>query len=125
MDRLPNDLKVSPPLQDESVLEALLRYGPPSFLARLVDVYLETTGQHVDRAENSVPTMDWDSLVFAAHSLKSSAGNLGLPRMLDTVKKLEAAARNRDAKVVGSLVAGLRRTWEDSCAALVEYRARL
>jgi HPt (histidine-containing phosphotransfer) domain-containing protein len=114
-----------PPLQDVSVLEALLRYGPPSFLARLVDVYLETTAQHVDRAEISAAAMEWDSLVFAAHSLKSSAGNLGLPRMLDTVQKLEMAARTGDAKVVGSLVAGLRRTWEDSCAALVEYRAGL
>lgn len=113
------------PLTDESVLEALLRYGSPSFLARLVDVYLETTGPLVDSAESSASTGDWDTLVFAAHSLKSSAGNLGLPRLLDTVQDLEFAARSKDAKNATHLVAGLRRIWNDSCAALVEYREKL
>ena len=113
------------PLQDETVLEALLRYGPPSFLGRLIEVYLETTGPHVDSAENSAAAGDWSALVFAAHSLKSSAGNLGLPRMLDTVKKLELAARTNDAKEAMPLVECLRKTWTDSCAALVEYRAKL
>ena len=110
---------------DAAVLEALLQYGPPSFLAKLVEVYLETTGRHVDNAEAWVATGDWDALVFAAHSLKSSAGNLGLPRMLETVRALELAARARDTCGVSTRLAGLRRIWMDSCAALAEYRASL
>ena len=114
-----------PPLQDEAVLEALLRYGPPSFLAKLVDVYLETTAAHVDKAEASAASGDWASLTFAAHSLKSSAGNLGLPRMLDALQRLEMAARAVDVEQAKALAGGLRRIWNDSCAALVEYRERL
>jgi HPt (histidine-containing phosphotransfer) domain-containing protein len=113
------------PSQDPSVLEALLRYGPPSFLVRLVDVYLETTGIHVERAESSASRGDWEGVAFAAHALKSSAGTLGLPRLLDAVQKLEVAARSEDAEQASSLVAGLRQIWTDSCAALVEYRAKL
>ncbi|ERR1035437_1564072 len=113
------------PLQDASVLEALLRFGPPSFLMRLVDLYLDTTGTHVEKAESSAATGDWDAVAFAAHSLKSSAGNLGLPRLMDTVQKLELAARSGDTENAAALVAGLRQIWKDSCASLVEYRARL
>jgi len=125
MDRPQEDKTEPPPLQDEAVLEALLRYGPPSFLARLVEVYLETTAVHVDQAEASAAQGEWESLAFAAHSLKSSAGNLGLPRMLDTVQRLEFAARSMEVDEAKSLVAGLRKIWNDSCAALVEYRERL
>ena len=114
-----------PPLRDESVLEALLHYGPPSFLVQLIQVYLETTATHVDNAEASFAARDWKALTFAAHSLKSSAGNLGLPRMLDTVQKLELAARSAQVEEARALVAGLRRIWSDSCAALVEYRSKL
>ena len=88
-------------------------------------MYLETTPIHVDNAETSFAAGNWDALTFAAHSLKSSAGNLGLPRMMETVKNLELAARNRESQVAEPLVAHLRKTWMDSCAALVEYRARL
>ena len=119
------DAMAPPPLMDVAVLDALLQYGPPSFLAKLVDVYLETTGIHVGNAEKSAGTDEWETLVFSAHSLKSSAGNLGLPRMLDTVRKLELAARSKNRQEVDTQVAGLRRTWMDSCAALVEYRAKL
>jgi len=113
------------PVQDQTVLESLLRYGPPSFLVQLIQVYLETTPAHVDNAEASFAAGDWKALTFAAHSLKSSAGNLGLPRMLDTVKMLELAARSKDMDEAKPLVEGLRKTWSDSCAALEEYRARL
>jgi HPt (histidine-containing phosphotransfer) domain-containing protein len=113
------------PVQDQTVLEALLRYGPPSFLVQLIQVYLETTPVHVDNAEASFAAGDWKALTFAAHSLKSSAGNLGLPRMLDTVKMLELAARSKDVDEARLLVAGLRKTWSDSCAALEEYRSKL
>lgn len=113
------------PVQDEAVLESLLRYGPPSFLVQLIQVYLETTPYHVDSAESSFAAGDWKALTFAAHSLKSSAGNLGLPRMLDTVQRLELAARSKDVDEAKPLVARLRKTWSDSCAALVEYRSKL
>ena len=119
------DAMAPPPLMDVAVLDALLQYGPPSFLAKLVDVYLETTGIHVGNAEKSAQTDEWETLVFSAHSLKSSAGNLGLPRMLDTVRKLELAARSKNRQEVDTQVGGLRQTWVDSCAALVEYRAKL
>ena len=125
MDRHEEDEKVPPPLQDQTVLESLLRYGPPSFLVQLIQVYLETTPGHVDNAETSFAAGDWKALTFAAHSLKSSAGNLGLPRMLDAVQRLEFAARSKDLDEAGPLVAGLRKIWSDSCAALVEYRSKL
>lgn len=112
-------------LLDESVLETMLRFGAPAFLGRLVDVYLQTTRAQVDSAESSAATGDWDALVFAAHSLKSSAGNLGLSRMLDIAHRLELAARSRNVEETRTAAAGLRQIWSDSCAALVEYRQRL
>jgi len=113
------------PLFDESVLVSLRRFGKPAFLLRMVDMFLGTTGGPVDQAVSSAAAGDWDSVAFAAHSLKSSAGNLGLPRLTGIVQELEMAARTRNSDAATVWLSDLRRVWEDSCASLAEYRRRL
>jgi len=113
------------PLFDESVLGSLRRFGPPSFLTRMVDLFLGTTGGPVRQAMTSAASGDWDSVAFAAHSLKSSAGTLGLPRLTGIVQKLEIAARSRNSDAATPCLSDLPRVWEESCATLAEYRGRL
>jgi HPt (histidine-containing phosphotransfer) domain-containing protein len=113
------------PLFDESVLGSLRRFGKPAFLVRMVDMFLGTTGGPVQQAVSSAATGDWDSVAFAAHSLKSSAGSLGLPRLTGIVQGLEVAARSRNSDAATVWLSELRRVWEDSCATLAEYRGKL
>jgi len=113
------------PLFDESVLVSLRRFGQPAFLVRMVDMFLGTTGGPVNQAVSSAAAGDWDSVAFAAHSLKSSAGTLGLPRLTGIVQKLEIAARSRNRDAATVWLSDLRRVWEESCATLSEYRGKL
>ena len=62
---------------------------------RLVDVFLEDTPRLVRALEHAAAGPDYDALREAAHSLKSSAANLGAMSLSAAAKRVELAARER------------------------------
>jgi HPt (histidine-containing phosphotransfer) domain-containing protein len=110
------------PVLDKSVLEGLLRFGPPSFIVKMIDLFLETTGTPVGAMEAGVGGLDWPAVSFSSHSLKSSSGNLGLPQLTGLLQRIELASRGGRHDEAASLVAQVRPLWEESCRALLEFR---
>jgi HPt (histidine-containing phosphotransfer) domain-containing protein len=110
---------------DESVLDGLRKFGQPAFIVKMVDLFLRTTGPSVDAIEKGASESDWQSAGFAAHSLKSSSGNLGLPRLTEIVQRIEDACRHGREEDARRLSAELRPIWTASCKALGDYRAKV
>ena len=113
------------PVLDESVLSSLLKFGQPSFISKMIGLFLDCTGAHVDAMETGASQADWPAVAFASHSLKSSSGNLGLQRLSEILRRLELASRKGSASESVLLASQVRAHWEISCKALVDYRTRL
>ena len=62
---------------------------------RLVDVFLDDTPRLIKALENAAAGPDYDALRDAAHSLKSSAANLGAMSLSAAAKRVELAAREK------------------------------
>jgi len=62
---------------------------------RLIDVFLDDTPRLIKSLENAASGPDYDALRDAAHSLKSSAANLGAMSLSAAAKRVELAAREK------------------------------
>ena len=62
---------------------------------RLIDVFLDDTPRLIRTLENAAAGPDYDALRDAAHSLKSSAANLGAMSLSAAAKRVELAAREK------------------------------
>jgi HPt (histidine-containing phosphotransfer) domain-containing protein len=83
---------------DHGVIDRLsvLGSGLPN---KLITLFLEQAPRRLDSAVAGGRAGDWKSVEDAAHSLKSSAGNLGAFRLRDLADRVEAlAAGSRNGK---------------------------
>jgi HPt (histidine-containing phosphotransfer) domain-containing protein len=110
------------PVLDKSVLQGLLRFGTAAFIVKMIDLFLETTVKPVDALETGSGRFDWPAVSFSSHSLKSSTGNLGLPRLTGLLQRIEVASRTGMHEEASLLVSQVRPLWEESCRALLEFR---
>ncbi len=76
---------------DPARLELLsaLRSGEESLLERLVNSFLETAPQSLTRIRHAIARGNAQHLAIAAHQLRGSALNLGLPRVAAVCQQLE------------------------------------
>ena len=61
--------------------------------AGLVEVYLNTNGEHVKTILQAYSMGDAKAIVDAAHPMKSASGNMGLMGLSKTAKQIEAVAQ--------------------------------
>ena len=85
---------------------------------RMVELFLETTPDRVRELDAAVADEDLDAVSFAAHSLKASAGSLGLMRLAGRLGALEAAARAREPTELMGLYTGFDALYEESARLL-------
>lgn len=113
------------PTFDESMLQMLGSVAPPSLVGKMIDMYLDTTGPQIASVDRAAREGDWGAAAFAAHALRSSSGNLGLPRLSEAVSLIDEAIRNGELEQARLTALQVRPLWEEACAALREYRARI
>lgn len=103
---------------DPAAIDRLRRLGGDELVRRMGDLFVTLGEERVAAARAGVTYGDLDTIERAAHSLKSSAGNVGavaLQRHAETVERAAAEHRRADA------VAGV----EAMEAAFAEARARI
>ena len=105
-----------PPVLDGVALERLRRIGGASLVRRMVELYLANGPERVRSLREGAAAGDVARVEQAAHTMKSSAGNLGAVRLQRTAEALEASA-GRGA-IDEKLVARLVREYADSAGAL-------
>ncbi len=92
-------------------LAMLRRAGGDRLIRDLIDLLLEGAPRKLEAARAALADGDADRVARAAHSLASSAGNLGLAEVYEAALALEQAADAR-AGDLGELLARLEASWE-------------
>ena len=114
------EVKVAPVI-DPEVLEDL-RELLGDEVDRLIDVFLEDTPRLLASLENAVDGPDYAALREAAHSLKSSAANLGAMSLSAAARRIESGARERELARPAVAVALVTNEFARARRALLEVR---
>jgi CheY-like chemotaxis protein/HPt (histidine-containing phosphotransfer) domain-containing protein len=91
---------------DEKVLEGLRELqaeGEPDFLTELIDIYLEDAGRLVEEMNGALAGGHGGTASRAAHTLKSSSGNMGAHTLSQMCLDLELAAKEGDLGVAQAI----------------------
>ncbi len=86
---------------DRSKLLTLLD-NDENFLRELLDAFLEDAQIKINDMKKNLENSDLDALLFIAHSLKGSSGNLAATSMQDAVRQLENAGKKGDIETVNT-----------------------
>lgn len=86
---------------DPGVITRLEKLGA-GFPRKLIALFLEHTPRRLDTAMAGGRAGDWKAVEDAAHSLKSSAGNLGAVRLRELADRVEAAASAAAGRTQGA-----------------------
>jgi HPt (histidine-containing phosphotransfer) domain-containing protein len=105
-----------PPVLDEAALVKLRRIGGSDLVRRLIELYLSNVEDRIGMLTRGVAEGDASQVELAAHTMKSSAGNVGAIRLQQTAEALEASAGS--GAIDEQLVARLVHEYEESAAAL-------
>ena len=112
------------PILDSSALDGLHKFGQADFVGKMVEIFLLSTKDAPEEIGSLLAEKDWKGLAFAAHSIKSGAGNLGLMLLMECCTELESAAKAGDAALVERLVPSLESVYQGSRDALTAYMAK-
>jgi len=106
---------------DKSALDTIrsISDGSDDLLRQVVSLFIESTPPLLQDIERGLANAETDRVRVAAHTLKSSAANLGATALCDMARQLENAAR------AGALTSNLpayesvKEEFEATCRALV------
>lgn len=106
---------------DADAIDALRELGgeeEPDFLETLIRMYLDDSPERLAEIESAADEGDVEGMERAAHSLKSSSGNLGARRLQKLCLEIEMASRDGDVEAARALVGRVRAEFEAVCSAL-------
>lgn len=112
------------PVLDRKKLAGLEDLGGADLIRKIIGLFLEYAPARIEVMLRGESERTLKEVAFAAHALKSSAGNLGLRELQFLCDDLEAAAAGGDESECRGLVVRLLDSYERSCAALVDERGK-
>ncbi len=108
------------PLYDLSAVRQMVGDNEP-FLRHLVSVFRTTTPPILQALEQAQAAGDWPALADVAHHLKSSLYGVGVARLYDSIRELEASDAQPPAPArAASLVAEVRAVTDEVLASLAQ-----
>ncbi len=97
---------------EAAALERLVRIGGPEFLVEMIDLFLEHAPQRVETARTAYTAGDMSTVYRAAHSIKSTAANLGARSLQDVAARLEERAAAEDTQGMAPLLDELEGSYQ-------------
>lgn len=113
------------PVGDEAALRRLLRFGGPRLLDSLAGMLLAHGPERIATMRAALAAGNAPGVELAAHSLKSSAAQLGAPALARLCFRAETSAREGDLAGVGALVDLMELGLADFAAWLARVRPTL
>jgi CheY-like chemotaxis protein len=101
------------PALDHARLTGLVAALPKSDIHELISLYLIDVDSHLARIADCCSNGDLENIAREAHTIVSTAGNLGAMMTSATARNLEIACRNGDRELSGELIEALN----EACAA--------
>jgi HPt (histidine-containing phosphotransfer) domain-containing protein len=103
----------------------LRRLGGDKLIVELIDLFLQLAPQRLEAARTGLAAGDLAAVARAAHSLTSSAGNLGVVRVQEAAAALERQAMCGAAAEVPGLMEQLETAWIDARNLLQQKRQEI
>jgi len=97
--------------EDPDVLEKLRIVGGPKLVRELIEMFMRYAPERLAAARVGIQNGDLHAAQRALHSLKSSAGQLGITTMQDGSRRGESLAANGDAMGAETALAELEAMW--------------
>jgi HPt (histidine-containing phosphotransfer) domain-containing protein len=102
-----NEPNLDPNVLDLNVIEGLRELGgedDPGLLLELVEMFLEDAPDRIREMEESMASGDLETMRRSAHTLKSSAANMGSINLSEICSKMEDAARQEETGSYAEMV---------------------
>jgi len=106
------------PILDPNVLDRLREWGGPELLGRMIELFLELGPDRLGSLRTGLAEGDFEAVGRVAHSLKSSAGNLGAERLRAASAGLEELTSEGDREQIEAGAALLEREYAEVIVAL-------
>ena len=107
---------------DEKTLERLRRLGGNELVVKMIDLFSSHAQSVLTQALAAFEAEDLEALERAAHSIKSSAGNVGAIEVRHLAEQIEEAAHAGNRAVLQQLTTGLAEAFDEAKTRLDEQR---
>ena len=121
MESSPDETTFEGPTLDLEVIEGLRELGgddEPGLVLELIEMFLDDAPERLAEMTQGVDTGDLEMMVRSAHTLKSSAANMGAMLLSQICNAMEVAARDEDARRFRSMTEACRTAYDASARAL-------
>ena len=115
------------PTIDQKALDnirALQMNGTLDMLSRVINIYLTSSPNLMEKLRKSIASKDADAINTAAHSFKSNSANLGAIRLSELCKELEEMGKNNSLKTAQDSITRIEVEYEKVQASLKEELKR-
>lgn len=92
------------PVVDEGAIERLKEWGGEELPRKMIELFLDHSGDRLRQIRDGLTSGDAGRAEAGAHSLKSSAGNVGAVRLQKLTEKAEITAEKEDMDGLRDLV---------------------
>jgi HPt (histidine-containing phosphotransfer) domain-containing protein len=106
------------PLVDPAQLDRLREWGGPELQKKMIELFLSHGQERLDQIREGVSTQVFEKAETGAHTLKSSAGNVGAHRVQGLAQEAELMAEDEDMAKLEGLLSELETEFEAACDAL-------
>ncbi len=104
-------MPIDPTIIDPAALQRLEKWGGPSLSQEIVQLFLENGPLRMDQIRAAMDGEDLDVPERGAHSLKSSAANVGAQHVQRFAGEVELAASGGDLQTVRDLIPNLEEAY--------------
>lgn len=96
---------------DLQALERLKEWGGDKLAAQMVRLFLKNSGMRMDQIRTGLEQEDADEAERGAHSLKSSAANIGAEALRILATRVETASLDQNMEAMRALLPDLERAY--------------
>ena len=104
-------MSTDPTIIDPAALERLEEWGGPGLSKEIVQLFLDHGPVRMDQIRGAMDGDDLDVPERGAHSLKSSAANVGAQHVQRVASEVELAASGGDLQLVRELIPNLEQAY--------------
>jgi two-component system, sensor histidine kinase and response regulator len=119
-----SDADGTPPVDIEGFRAMMREVGIEEIVDTTLEVYASEAPSVIQRLEDAIAAQDADGVRSAAHSLKSSSGNIRSDRFAAMLEELEQLGRNGKTSEATAYYTALRAEYDAVMAYLAAQQAR-
>lgn len=109
------------PILDLEAIHRLREWGGEGLPRKMVEIFLANSPSRMDQIRKGIEEADSRNVEAGAHSLKSSAGNVGGLRLQELLKEVEALGASQELQEARGRLPTLAEVFQETCRALEDY----